>query len=135
MFVRERPTLTMATQEQNASQIPEGEDASVGGSSAPRPAFLSGRSDASYWLLVDQLMNPGWYRLGQRAGSEREWGFRYGYTIPDHAGDSAPSATQERWIRAFYEQTAMRRLLREVEGQMRHQSIHRPTTRPLQNAD
>jgi hypothetical protein len=89
-------------------------------------SFLSGRSDASYWLLVDHLMHMGWYRLGQRPGSGREWGFRYGFTLPDHAADSALTATQERWITAAYEQTAMRRLLREVEGRTGSQETPAP---------
>ncbi|MCA9864364.1 MAG: hypothetical protein R2853_20185 [Thermomicrobiales bacterium] len=79
-------------------------------------SLMSGRSDASYWLLVDHLMHMGWYRLGQRVGNSREWGFRKGFTLPDQAGDSDTAAPQERWITAAYEQTAMRRLLREVEG-------------------
>lgn len=82
--------------------------------SPAQTSLLAGRSDASYWLLVDHLMHMGWYRLGQRAGSAREWGFRYGFTLPDQTGDSALNAPQERWITAAYEQTAMRRLLREV---------------------
>ncbi|MFN8662279.1 MAG: hypothetical protein U0075_10335 [Thermomicrobiales bacterium] len=81
--------------------------------------FLNGRRDATYWLLVDQLMHLGWYRLGQRPGNGREWGFRRGYTLPDSSGDSAPPARQERWIEAFYEQTAMRRLLRDVQAPLR----------------
>lgn len=84
--------------------------------SPAQTTLMAGRSDASYWLLVDHLMHMGWYRLGQRAGSAREWGFRYGFTLPDDSGDGTTTAPQERWIPAAYEQTAMRRLLREVEG-------------------
>lgn len=83
--------------------------------SPAQTSLMTGRSDASYWLLVDHLMHMGWYRLGQRLGDAREWGFRQGFTLPDHAGDSTIMAPQERWIPAAYEQTAMRRLLREVE--------------------
>jgi hypothetical protein len=96
------------------------QDADWPGDTTWRPAasatFLSGRRDRSYWLLVDHLMHLGWYRLGQRAGPARAWGFRRGYTLPDHAGDAALSETQERWITAVYEKTAMRRLLRELQG-------------------
>jgi hypothetical protein len=86
--------------------------------SPAQTSLLAGRSDASYWLLVDHLMHMGWYRLGQRAGSGREWGFRKGFTLPDQAGDGTMNESQERWITAAYEQTAMRRLLREVEGRV-----------------
>ena len=85
--------------------------------------FLNGRRDAAYWLLVDQLMHLGWYRLGQRAGNAREWGFRRGYTLPDYGSDAVPGSPQERWISAFHEQTAMRRLLREVEDDPRGQRV------------
>lgn len=88
--------------------------------------FLNGRSDASYWLLVDQLMHLGWYRLGQRAGNEREWGFRHGFTLPDYGGDPTLGITQERWIPAFHEQTAMRRLLRDVQGRTRNRTVFEP---------
>ena len=91
-------------------------------------SFLTGRSDATYWLLVDHLMHMGWYRLGQRAGSAREWGFRYGFTLPDQTSDSALTTTQERWITAAYEQTAMRRLLREVEGRAGSHTAPAPTS-------
>jgi hypothetical protein len=91
-------------------------------------SFLAGRSDATYWLLVDHLMHMGWYRLGQRAGAAREWGFRYGFTLPDHAGDSGLNTSQERWIAAAYEQTAMRRLLREVEGRAGSHNAPAPTS-------
>ena len=76
--------------------------------------LLAGRRDASYWLLVDQLMHLGWYRLGRRAGTGHEWGFRYGHTVPDAPLDPDLTSAQERWITAVHEQTAMRRLLREL---------------------
>ena len=106
----------MATQAPDSPQLRERVDANPGRSSAPPPAFLTGRSDAPYWLLVDQLMHLGWYRLGRRAEPEREWGFRYGFTLSDHAEEAALSVPQERWMRAMYERTAMRRLLRELES-------------------
>jgi hypothetical protein len=85
--------------------------------------LFNGRRDASYWTLVDRLMHLGWYRLGQRPGNDRVWGFRRGYTLPDHRSDPATSNSQERWIAAFHEKTAMRRLLREVQGTSRNRRV------------
>jgi hypothetical protein len=83
----------------------------------PQIAFLAGRSDAYYWVLVDQLMSLGWSRLGFRQTlAGRVWGFRLGYTLPDRPFTEDMAELQERWIKAAHEQVAMRRLLRELQG-------------------
>lgn len=78
------------------------------------------RSDSEYWTLVRQLMDAGWYRIGQdRDPSGKAWGFRYGHTV-NNASPGAVVATKpsprpdERWIVAKSELSAMRRLLREL---------------------
>jgi hypothetical protein len=77
------------------------------------------RADTEYWALVHQLMEAGWYRIGQdRDPSGKTWGFRSGHTATRLSGDGScakpQSRTVERWIVAKDELTAMRRLLREL---------------------
>jgi hypothetical protein len=77
------------------------------------------RADTEYWSLVHQLMEAGWYRIGQdRDPSGKSWGFRNGHTAamqPIAGGCSKPPPRPlERWIVAKDELTAMRRLLREL---------------------
>lgn len=76
------------------------------------------RIDTEYWLLVQQLMNAGWYRIGQdRDPARKQWGFRAGHTMPSPSATSCgskPRSPEERWITANDEITAMRRLLREL---------------------
>ena len=68
--------------------------------------------DDDYWDLVHQLMNHGWYRVGQGPADDHErtqWGFREG-----HLRDVA--ASPPLWIPARDECAAMRILLSEVES-------------------
>ena len=75
-----------------------------------------------YWILVEQLMHQGWYRLnikGPRADGDRVlWGFRQGHLL------DAPHE-DPMWIAAQDQCTAMSVLLNTIkeEGQDR-QSQH-----------
>lgn len=77
------------------------------------------RADTEYWTLVHQLMDAGWYRIGQDCDpAGNSWGFRNGHTAAMPSGSGSCSKPQprplERWIVAKDELTAMRRLLREL---------------------
>jgi hypothetical protein len=66
--------------------------------------------DPTYWALVQELMQIGWYRAGPGPDQEghKTWGFREG-----HLTDTAHEP-DIRWIPARNEQTAMRHLLDEM---------------------
>ena len=78
------------------------------------------RTDTEYWTLVRQLMEAGWYRIGQgRDPSGASWGFRAGHTVSEPSangrrGATFPQRESERWIEAKTETAAMRRLLRDL---------------------
>lgn len=58
--------------------------------------------------LVQQLMNAGWYRMGQvERPAGVSWQFRHGHTLEVGAGN-------DRWITAPNETEAMRILWNEV---------------------
>jgi hypothetical protein len=68
------------------------------------------RQHDAYWVLVEQLMQRGWYRAG--AGPRQEddrlvWGFREG-----HLRDVGHCETL--WVAAPDEVTAMRQLFTEL---------------------
>jgi hypothetical protein len=97
----------------------------VGGNAMLRPRSVikgvprSRRPEESeYWALVNQLMDLGWYRLGEgRDTAGRAWGFRAGHTLPVQAYGNQPTAGPEvRWIVAKSETCAMRRLLKDLQA-------------------
>jgi hypothetical protein len=84
---------------------------------SPRP-----QQDA-YWVLVEQLMQRGWYRAG--AGPRQEddrlvWGFREG-----HLRDVGHCETL--WVAAPDEVTAMRLLFTELRAR---EAANSPSTVP-----
>jgi hypothetical protein len=67
------------------------------------------RGDPEYRALVQQLMDAGWYRMGQRWGPRgNEWGFRAGHTVDGEE-------TTMRWIAAADAKEAMRILHGDLE--------------------
>jgi hypothetical protein len=91
---------------------------------SPRP-----HQDA-YWVLVEQLMQHGWYRAG--AGPRQEddrliWGFREG-----HLRDVGHCETL--WVAAPDEATAMLLLLTELRAREAASSLSRVPRIPLEVA-
>lgn len=81
------------------------------------------RTDVEYWEFVHELMELGWYRIGEgRDPAGTAWGFRAGHTLPPQTHDGSrrvkpEERRNERWIVAKTESAAMRRLLRELRGE------------------
>ncbi len=81
------------------------------------------RTDVEYWEFVHELMELGWYRIGEgRDPSGAAWGFRAGHTLPPWTRDGCRAVKPEdrpleRWIVAKTEAAAMRSLLRELRGE------------------
>lgn len=67
--------------------------------------------DNEFRSLVQQLMNAGWYRVGQEESPAGvSWQFRQGHTLESGAGN-------DRWITAPDETEAMRILWNEVRAE------------------
>lgn len=90
-------------------------------------------AESEYWALVNQLMNLGWYRLGEgRDTAGKAWGFRAGHTLPVQGHGSQPSPRPDvRWIVARSETSAMRRLLRELQASTGSSSVMETLDHPV----
>jgi hypothetical protein len=81
------------------------------------------RQHDGYWILVEQLMQRGWYRAG--AGPRQEddrlvWGFREGHLRDVGHGETL-------WVAAPDEVTAMHLLFRELRDR---EGASSPSTGP-----
>ncbi len=84
----------------------------------------------AYWILVEQLMQRGWYRAG--AGPRREddrlvWGFRVGHLLD-------VGLRETLWVAAPDEVTAMRQLLTQLRDQAAASSTSTVPGIPLEAA-
>ncbi len=96
------------------------------------------RTDVEYWEFVHELMELGWYRMGEgRDPSGAAWGFRSGHTLRPRTRDGARTVKpeqrpSERWIVAKTETAAMRRLLHELRGETPNHDSHAESQETLE---